>query len=259
MRRLAFLILLIAFSAAPIYARSDADKAAKKTVKTLLATARTNIKNGTNLDDAEQSMRSLLADSAYAGNEKIWLTLFEAIKKRQEQLNENLYLQQDADTAAFFSNTIHLFDVLESLDTIDAKPGADGVSRPRYRSKHAAYLSPYRRNLYGGGGFFLNKKDYEAAYKCFDRFADCRLQPLFSGYEFDGGQMSEAAFRATYCGYKLRRADLIDKYSDLALRDTANAMYVLQYVAQACLISADTAAYLQTLVTGFERYPDSPY
>ncbi|MCD8281967.1 MAG: hypothetical protein LUC22_01790, partial [Prevotella sp.] len=34
---------------------------------------------------------------------------------------------------------------------------------------------------------------------------------------------------------------------------------VLQYVAQAGLIRAETAAYLQTLVTGFERYPDSPY
>ena len=52
-----------------------------------LAQARTYIKNGTNLDKAEASMRSLLKDSTNKKNIKIWLALTDAVKKQYEQGN----------------------------------------------------------------------------------------------------------------------------------------------------------------------------
>ncbi len=254
-----FLSLLMFILPCSVLPAQNAQKASKKEVKSVLAAARTNIKNGTNLDDAEQSVRKLLADSANTSNGKIWLTLFEAIKKRQEQLNEKLYLKQSSDTAAFLGNTLRLFAVLESMDSIDARPGANGVSQPRYRSKHAAYLAPYRRNIYSGGGYFLKKQDYGEAYKYFDCYLDCRRQPLFSGYDFEDKELSDAAFRAVYCGYKLRQCGLIDKYSELALQDKANEAYVLQYMAEACAMRNDTASYHKTLLAGFDKYPGNPY
>ncbi|MCD8289132.1 MAG: hypothetical protein LUC26_04380 [Prevotella sp.] len=257
-RKLILFLLLLALPCCVLTAQTDR-KAWKKNVRHQLSAARTNIKNGTNLDDAEQAMRTLLLDSANIDNEKIWLTLFDALKKRHDQLNENLYLKQQSDTAQFLSNTLHLFGVLESMDSIDARPDADGVSRPHFRAKHAAYLFPYRKNLYGGGGYFLNKKDYAAAYEFFDSFADCSVQPLFTGYDFDERQLYEAAFRAVYCGYKLRRCDIIDKYSALALRDTVNEVYVLQYMAEACAMHEDSGAYHRALLTGFNKYPGSQY
>ncbi len=237
----------------------ESQKARKKNVRTQITAARNNIKNGTNLDDAEASMRALLLDSANIENDRIWLTLFDAVKKRQDGLNEKLYLKQESDTAAFFTNTLHLFSVLESMDSVDAATVTGNSSRPKYRDKHAAYLLPLRRNLYGGGGYFLKKQDYASAYPYFDAYLGCAVQPLFSGYTFTGKEMTDAAYWAAYCGYKLRRPEIIDKYAGEAMADSAHEMYVLQYSAEASIMRGDTASYHATLLKGFGKYPESPY
>ena len=112
-----------------------------------ISEARTNIKKGVNLEQAESTMRTLLKDSTNFRNKKIWLTLFDAVKKQYEQLNEKLYLKQQSDTAKFFSNTLHMFNVLESLDSVDALPDNKGVIEPKYRKSHASFLDRYRANL----------------------------------------------------------------------------------------------------------------
>ena len=43
------------------------------------------LKKNQNLDKAQQSMEKLLKDSANRENEKIWLLLFDAVKKQYEQ------------------------------------------------------------------------------------------------------------------------------------------------------------------------------
>lgn len=67
-----------------------------------ISQAKEYIKKGTNLEQAENSMLTLLKDSTNLQNEKIWLTLFEAQRKQYEQGNEKLYLKQDYDTAKLF-------------------------------------------------------------------------------------------------------------------------------------------------------------
>ncbi len=258
LRRLLSIVLLLAFSATLAMAQTSS-KAAKKNVKKQLSTARTNIKNGTSLEETEQSMRTLLEDSANIDNEKIWLTLFDAIKKQYEQLNENLYLKQESDTAKFFTHTLHLFDVLESIDSVDARLKENGASIPRHRHKHASYLSPFRKNLYSGGMYYLNKKDYQEAYKYFDSYISCAQQPLFQNYAFNEKDLDKAAFWATYCGYKLAQPDIVEKYAPRALGDKDNEKNTLQYMAEAYSMKGDTALYHQTLLTGLEKYPDNPY
>ncbi len=83
-------------------------------VKKEIAAARACIKRGKDLESAEKSMRNLLKDTANIGNEKIWLTLFETVKKQYEQLNEQLYLKQQSDTAqAVYPYTPHVQCVRE--------------------------------------------------------------------------------------------------------------------------------------------------
>ena len=55
-----------------------------------IAQARSFIKNGKNLDKAEELMRNLLKDSLLRDNEKVYLTLFEAVMKQRDQGNELL-------------------------------------------------------------------------------------------------------------------------------------------------------------------------
>lgn len=88
MFRKLFLVSLFAFIAlAPAFAQ-----------KKEISQAKSAIKAG-NAVEAEASMRKLLADSAHRQNEKIWLVLFDAVKKQYEDVNEKMYLKQSTDTA----------------------------------------------------------------------------------------------------------------------------------------------------------------
>ena len=77
-----------------------------------IAQAKDNVKAGKKLAEAEASMRHLLADSANRNNDKIWLVLFDAVRKQYEALNEQMYLKQTTDTASLFDVTYRLFGVL---------------------------------------------------------------------------------------------------------------------------------------------------
>ena len=76
MKRLASFILLLLLLALDVNAQ-----------KKDIATAKENVKKNRNLEQAEQSMLKLLADSANRFNEKIWLILFEYVSKQYEQGN----------------------------------------------------------------------------------------------------------------------------------------------------------------------------
>lgn len=51
-----------------------------------MAQAKTYIKSGNNLAQAEQLMATLLKDSTHRTNAKIWLLLFDAVKKQYDVL-----------------------------------------------------------------------------------------------------------------------------------------------------------------------------
>ena len=102
-----------------------------------LSQARQFIKAKNNLEQAEQLMRNLLADSANREKPSVWLTLFEAVKKQYEVGNEKLYLKQQYDTAQLFIATKKMFDILERFDSIDARPDDNGRVKWKYRRKHS--------------------------------------------------------------------------------------------------------------------------
>lgn len=227
-----------------------------------MSQARSYIKSGKDFDKAEKLMDELLAkDSANRMNPKIYMLLYQSVLKQYEAGNEKLYLNQKYDTASIFNLTRRMFAILESLDSIDALPDSKGRVRPEYRRKHAAELNTYRPNLYYGGTFHIHKSDYNTAYLFFDAYLDCGVQPLFSGYDYltHDKRMSDAAYWATYCGYKLKEPEKTLKYSDLALQDTAKRKFVYVYMAEAYSQKKDNQKYIETLYDGFKRYPQSSY
>ncbi|MBQ6652137.1 MAG: hypothetical protein IJM81_01905 [Prevotella sp.] len=226
-----------------------------------LAQARQLIKAKNNLAQAEQSMRNLLADSANRKNTKIWLTLFEAIKKQYEIGNEKLYLKQPYDTAQLFLATKKMFDVLESFDSIDAHPDKYGKIKWKYRRKHSEYIKSHRPNLYNGGSWFIKKQDFAHAFEFFDTYIDCACQPLLAHYKYleRDTMMPQAAYWAVYSGYKLQDAQATLKYKELALSDTTRQAYLLQYLGETYKLQGDTANYLQILRQGIANHPSFPY
>lgn len=226
-----------------------------------ISTAKGYVKNNQNLDKAEESMRKLLGDSANRHNEKIWDVLFSAVKKQYDNCNEQMYLKKTADTSKLFVNARKMFDIYEAYDSIDALPDAHGNVSPKERKPHAAFLLNYRKNLYGGGLFYVKKQNFVEAYNMFDTYIGCATHPLFSSYNIseNDDKLTKAAYMAMYSAYKAKDVAKTLKHAELAMRDTSNLNNKLQYLAGAYLMQKDTMSYIATLEQGFDKYPTSLY
>lgn len=229
-----------------------------------ISQARTYIKSGKDKDlvSAEKLMTDLLEkDSANRQNPKIYDTWYDAVMMQYEAANEKLYLKQKYDTVQFFGLIRKLYQIAETLDTLDARPDKKGRIRPEYRSDHARQLDLLRRNLYYGGTFQVRKTQYDDAFSFFSTYLDADNQPLFQGYDYlkNDTLMAQVAYWATFCGYKLRQPDETLRYHALALRDTAKREFTLQYVCEAYIQQANDSALVATLTQGYDEYPEHPY
>ena len=219
------------------------------------------IKSGKNLDKAEKLMTDLLNDSSSRGNEKVWLLLFESQRKQYDQGNEKLYLKEKYDTTALFLVGKRMFDTLEGLDSLDRLPDARGKVKLKYRDRSAELLNIYRPNLFNGGVFFMKKHDFSRAYDFFDTYINSAVKPMFARYQYAerDKRLPEAAYWASYCGYKLEKPQLTLRHTYQALKDSVHLPYMLQYLSETYKLEKDTARYVQTLKDGFSKYSKFPF
>lgn len=229
--------------------------------KKQISQARDYIKSGKNLDKAESILRTQLADSAQRNNLKVWQLLMDALTAQYEHGNEQLYLKQKYDTLTFFTTARKLFEAGESMDSVDMQPDDEGRVHTKYRARNAAYLVRILPNLYYGGVFLVNKKNYKLAYDYFDHYLSVSLKPLFTGMRIDstGSMGVSAAYWTMYCGFKMGSAPLIMRHHQLAEKDTSQLAFVMQYEAEAYEIMNDTQKYVDCLRKGFNRYPKFPF
>ncbi len=229
--------------------------------KKQISQARDYIKSGKNLDKAESILRTQLADSAQRNNLKVWQLLMDALTAQYEHGNEQLYLKQKYDTLTFFTTARKLFEAGESMDSVDMQPDDEGRVHTKYRARNAAYLVRILPNLYYGGVFLVNKKNYKLAYDYFDHYLSVSREPLFTGMRIDSTSSMgvSAAYWTMYCGFKMGSAPLIMRHHQLAEKDTSQLAFVMQYEAEAYEIMNDTQKYVDCLRKGFNRYPKFPF
>ena len=229
--------------------------------KKQLSQAKDYIKSGKNLDKAESLVRAVLADSAEKDNLKAWQMLVETLRKQYEQGNEQMYLKQKYDTLSFFVTTRKLFVAAESADSVDAEPDRNGRIKPKYRERNSQYLKTIMPNIFYGGLFFINNKEYRTAYQYFNHYLSLPKLPLFKSLKLpaDNDMMISAAYWTMYCGFKLDSAKIILEHSKLAERDTSQLAFVWQYEAEAYSLNRDMPKYLSKLRDGFNRYPKFPF
>ncbi len=222
--------------------------------------ARTFLKSGKNFDKAEKLMTDLLKDSANRENKRIYEIWLQSVQRQYDQANEKFYMKKQQDTAQFFSIVRRLFTISFRLDSLDARPDKKGRVDPELRKDVARDMMGYRNNLFNGGAFFVKKGDFKKAFDYFETYIDCRRQPLFTGYDISKEpHMSEAAYWATYSGYRMQEPIMTLRYRDLALNDTAKRAWTLQYVAESWKALKDDSMYVATLWQGFNLYPLSTY
>ena len=215
-----------------------------------LSQARSSIKSG-KYADAEKTLTALLKDSTNRTNKRIWLAYYDAVLGQYEQGNEKLYLKQQYDTASFFAKALQMLTIAETLDSLTTDN----------RKSLSQQLNSLRPNIFNGGSFLLRKNKWADAYRYYEAYLDCARQPLFQAYHYDSldTRMPEAAYWATYCGYKQQDPVLTLRYSKQALQDTTKADFTLQFIAEARRLLKDDELYVQTLEEGFRRYPQFHY
>ena len=212
--------------------------------------ARTLVKSGKDLKKAEKLMTDLLAkDSANRQNPKVFATWFETVEAQYAQANEKLYLKQKYDTTAFFNLTRRLYDIALTLDTLDGRPNKKGKVKYEYRKANGEVLNQLRPNLYYGGTYHVRKEEYADAFSFLSHYMDAAQQPLFAAYRYaeTDSMLPQAAYWATYCGYRMRDAECTLRYSEEALKFTPRAQYVLQYLCDAYQLQDDQQRYIETL------------
>jgi len=225
-----------------------------------ISQAKTIVKSGKNLAQAEQQMRKLLKDSVNQKNIKVWVILTEAVRGQYLAGNERMYLRQQQDTAALFKLALKMFGDYQSLDSVDALPDKKGRVHLKYRNSNSAFLNIYRPNLYNGGVYFLRKQNYKEAFSMLDAFLDCQRQPLFENYHYERDTLNRtAAFWTVLCGYQTGDHEMALKYKDLALQDTLHLESCFQYLAEIYKQQGDKPNYEWALVKGFECNPSSSY
>ena len=232
-----------------------------KQVRADIDKAKTYIKSGKDFDKAEKLMVALLEDSANHDNIRIYTTWYESVLGQYNAANEKLYLKQKYDTAAFYNLTRHLQEVAVELDALDVRPDKKGRVRPSHRAENAELLNPLRINIYYGGTWNVRKGDYEKGYTFFNDYLEAAHLPLFEAYHYEqkDSLLPTAAYWATLCGYRMQDAERTLKYSELALKDSAKAIFTLQYMCEAYQWQKNDSAYIQALAEGYDRYPEYPY
>ena len=229
--------------------------------KKQIGEARTILKSGKNIEQAEKLMTDLLKNKDNENNTRIYDIWLQAVEKQYLALNEKMYVKQKVDTTNFFGIAKRMFVVAERLDSIDAMPDKNGKVNPEYRKANAAKMAAYRPNIYYGGAHHLKKGDFKTAFDFFEMYLDCDRQPLFTGYDFmyNDPKMGEVAYWATYCGYRLNDPVLVLRHAATAQRDEQKLEYTLQYMAEAWDKLEDDSMYIATLWQGFKKYPKSNY
>ena len=254
--RLVFSLTAVSLFALPLCAHK-LTKQQKKDIDQ----AKTYIKSGKDYDKAEKLITPLLKDSVNRNNLKLNALWFDAVKGQYDAANEKLYLKQKYDTAAFYQLTRHLQEVALTLDSLDARPDKKGRVRPSYRKENADLLHALRINIYYGGTWHVRKANYQTAFSYFDEYIAAARQPLFEAYKYHqtDSLLPQAAYWATFCGYKMKDPVLTLRHRQVALRDTSKAAFTLQFVAEARLWLNDHELYLATLQEGFRRFPEFHY
>lgn len=247
--RICFLVLAaMAFSASPAQRKE-------------LSQARTILKSGKRVEEAEKLMTNLLKDTVNRTNKRIYALWYESVLMQYQTVNEKLYMKQKQDTAQFYNLTRRLFTVAETLDSLDARPNNKGKVSLEYRQENAEQLLKYRPNLYYACTYFIRKGDYKTAYAYGEAYMDCARQPLFADHRLDSldARMPEVAYWTTYCGYRQDNPVLTLRYRQLALQDTARRESTLQFIAEARRQLKDDSLYVATLRKGFAYAPENNY
>lgn len=229
--------------------------------KKQLSEAKSYLKSGNNLDKAESLVREVIAMPGESGEIDHYVLLADIVRKQYEASNEKLYLKQLSDTASMFPALRKLFLTYELLDSVDALPDKNGKVKTKLRRKNAEYLDHFRPNLFNGGIYSMQRKNYSEAYECMDVYLGTYTHPLFShcSYSDSDSLRYQAAYWAVLAAHWLKDHAGVQKHEELAQRYAPRAPHLLALLYEDYKSHGDMAGAISYLKKGFNKYSDFPF
>ena len=249
-----FLFLLIPCSSSIAKKQKKPEKPKQERMATLYKNARTALKNQGGQDAARDALlgavnRPELKNSQKA---KIYYTAALLEESLNGLENKKAFLKQACDTAKFFNKLRDMYTQLRLCDSVDVLPDAKGRVRPHFQKRTNSQRLQHRRNIIGGGKFFLAKRNYAAAYPFLDLYCTYR----------DPGQedslYSKAVLWATLSAFESQNYAGTVKHVDDAIpfTDTVTAAILQEYKVRSYGKLANDTAWLASLKQGVIKYPN---
>lgn len=248
-------ICLLAVSVAPVSAKQKQPKQEK--LATLLKNAKDAVKNQNGQDAARNALLGALARPELNTVERADIYYTAALLEESVNAVENkkAYLKQPYDTAKFFNKLSDMYGQLRLCDSTDILPDAKGRIHPRLQKKTNELRLRHRPNIYGGGKYYLAKKNYKVAYTFFD---------LYCCYKDDSEQDANypnavqwaalSAFQVDDYQGTIKHADAAISYSD-----SATAAIIQEYKVRSFSMLKNDSAWVAALWEGVKKYPQHDY
>lgn len=260
------LVLLLLFLApCSSYTKEKKEKKPKQEkISSLQKSARTALKNQSGQDAARNALLAAMARPDVGNKQKADSYYLAALL--EESLNgvenKKAYLKQSYDTARFFNKLRDMHDQLRLCDSIDHLPDAKGKVHPRMQKKTRALRLKHRRNIFGGGKFYLAKKNYAAAYPFFDIYCTYKEKKAEGGGTAKADTLlAQAELWATLSAFLSDNWTGTVKHTDAAIphTDTLTAAVLQEYKIRSYAKLGNDSAWVDALKQGIRNYPQHDY
>lgn len=254
--------LLLLFLLLPAFLSVDAAEKKQKQPKqeklsVLRKNAKTALKNQANQDAARNALLGAIGREELKNRQKADIYYMAALL--EESLNgvenKKAYLKQAFDTARFFNKLCDMYAQLRLCDSVDLAPDDNGRIHPRLQKKTRALRLKHRRNIIGGGKYFLARQGFAPAYPFFD---------LYSTYRYDepvDSLLQQAVCLAALTAFHMDNYPGTVKHADEAITysDSSTAAILLEYKARAYDQMKDSDMWVVTLRRGVREYPQHDF
>lgn len=156
------------------------------------------------------------------------------IVKEQATVTENQMAEQlktkvsPYDTVGLYNAALRAIENGVACDEFDMQPNEKGKVKPKFRKSNGDRLYPVRFHLINAGIYYQNK-DEALAYKNLATYVDSNDYPLFSEQDKStDASLRQMAYYAARFAYFAKDYAKVEKYTDIAMKDTEVASDALQ-------------------------------
>lgn len=255
--RILLLCLLLLAPCCSLYSKEKEKQPKQEKLSTLYKNAKAALKTQNGQDAARGAL--LGAVSRPELNNKQRADIHYTAALLDESLNgvenQKAFLKQPYDTAKFFNKLCDMYEQLRLCDSVDILPDAKGAVNASMQKKTNVLRLRHRRNMYIGGKYFLVKKNYAAAYPCFDNYCSYR-----DGEKTDT-LYQQAVLWATLSAFQVDNYAGTVKYADAAISytDSATAAILQEYKVRSFDKLNNRNAWVDALEQGVITYPEHDY